>query len=87
MKINKNFILREIAGDYVIVPIGETAMEFNGMINVNETGAFLWKCLQEETSLDAMTEAMLKEYEVEKDEAKKDIEEFVSLLKEKKILD
>ena len=45
MRINKDFVLREIAGDYVIIPIGSTVLEFNGLITVNEVGAVLWKML------------------------------------------
>ena len=43
MKIDKQFILRQIAGDYVIIPAGKTTLEFNGLITVNEQGAFLWQ--------------------------------------------
>ena len=45
MIIDKQYILRQIAGDYVIIPTGKTTLEFNGMITVNEQGAFLWKKL------------------------------------------
>lgn len=41
MKVDKEFVLREIAGDYVIIPIGRTVLSFNGLITVNEIGAFL----------------------------------------------
>ena len=43
MKIQKEFVLREIAGDYVIIPTGKTVLTFNGLITVNEVGAELWK--------------------------------------------
>ena len=48
MKIDKNFVLREIAGEYIIIPTGRTALEFNGLITVNEVGMELWKMLQED---------------------------------------
>lgn len=87
MKINKEFILREIAGDYVIVPVGETAVQFNGMISVNETGAVLWKCLQEETDLEHMVQALTSEYDVSTDTAERDAEEFIALLRQHGILE
>lgn len=41
MKISKEFILREIAGEYILVPVGKTALTFNGLVTVNEVGAHL----------------------------------------------
>ena len=86
MKIEKEYILREIADDYIIVPVGKTAMEFNGMITVNETGAFLWKLLTKETTKEELLHAMLEEYEVSAEEAEADIDEFLQLLKDNQIL-
>ena len=45
MKIDRSFVLREIAGEYIIIPTGKTALEFNGLITVNEIGMELWKML------------------------------------------
>ena len=86
MKIEKEYILREIADDYIIVPVGKTAQEFNGMITVNETGAFLWKLLTKETTKEELLHAMLEEYEVSAEEAEADIDEFLQLLKDNQIL-
>lgn len=87
MKIEKEFILREIAGDYVLVPVGKTALTFNGMITVNEVGAFLWQNLQSETTMEQLIEAMLDEYEVDEDTARADVEAYIELLREHKILE
>jgi hypothetical protein len=87
MKIDKSFILREIAGDYVIVPTGETALQFNGLITVNEVGAFLWEKLQEEITEQELVEAVLAEYEVDADTAKKDVSEFLDYLVKGSILE
>ncbi|MBP3462723.1 MAG: PqqD family protein [Tyzzerella sp.] len=86
MKIEKEYILREIAGDYIIVPVGAAALEFNGMITVNETGAFLWEKLREGTTREELLHAMLEEYEVSEKEAEADIQEFLQMLQENKIL-
>lgn len=80
MKIEKEFILREIAGDYILVPVGSTALEFNGLLTVNEIGAFLWERLKKETTIDALTAAVLEEYEVDEGTARRDVEEFVASL-------
>ena len=86
MKIAKEYILREIAGDYIIVPVRAAALEFNGMITVNETGASLWEKLREGTTKEELLHAMLEEYEVSEKEAEADIQEFLQMLQKNKIL-
>lgn len=80
MKINKEYVLREIAGDYIIIPIGSTALEFNGLITVNEVGVTLWKMLQEEVTLDDLVQGVLAEYDVSEEVAREDIQEFLDEL-------
>ena len=65
MRVDKEFVLREIAGDYIIIPTGKTVLDFNGLITVNEVGASLWNMLQEEVSVDDLVAGILDEYEVE----------------------
>lgn len=86
MKIEKEFILREIAGDYVIVPTGQTALEFNGLITVNELGAFIWKQLQQDITEEELIQAILEEYEVDQETARHDVKEFLNKLTECRIL-
>ena len=45
IKIKDNFMLREVAGSYAVVPVGNASTSFKGMISLNETGAFLWRHL------------------------------------------
>ena len=45
MRINKNFILRQVVDTYVVLPIGQATVDFNGMVTLNESGAFLWRQL------------------------------------------
>lgn len=87
MQIRKDFILREIADEYILVPIGTTALDFNGLITVNEIGALIWRMLQEESSIDKIVEAILDEYEIDAKTAEKDVIEFVDYLKQNKIID
>lgn len=87
MKIEKEFILREIAGDYVIVPTGKTALDFNGLITVNELGAFIWERLSEDTTVEQIVAAILAEYDVDEATAKADTQEFLELLMDYHILE
>ena len=80
MRINKEFVLREIAGDYIIIPIGSTALEFHGLITVNEVGVALWKMLQEEVTFEDLVQGILTEYDVEENVAREDIQEFLDTL-------
>ena len=80
MRINKEFVLREIAGDYIIIPTGTTVLEFNGLITVNEVGVTIWNMLQEEVTMDELVQGVLAEYEVEEEVARKDIQEFLGEL-------
>ena len=59
MRVDDGFVLREIAGDYVIIPTGKTVLDFNGMITVNEVGVSIWKMLQEETTFENIVQGIL----------------------------
>ncbi len=86
MRIEKEFILREIVGDYVIIPTGSTILEFNGLITVNEVGVTLWNLLQKEVTMEELVEAVVAEYEVEEAVAKEDIQKFLDTLTKNGIL-
>ena len=80
MRINKEYVLREIAGDYIIIPVGATALEFNGLITVNEVGVTLWNMLQEEVTMEDLVQGVLAEYDVQEEVAREDIQEFLDEL-------
>ena len=86
MKLNGSFILREVVGEYVLIPTGETALQFNGIISLNPVGATIWKGLTEGKDKNALLEAILEEFEVSKEDAAADLDEFLELLREKKML-
>ena len=81
MKIKEGFLLRQVAGQTVVLPCGEE-MDLNMMINLNETGAFLWKLLQTETTEDALVAALLAEYDVDEKTARQAVAGFVAKLEE-----
>ena len=63
MKLKEGFMLTEIADETVAVPVGEAAERFRGIIRLNETAAFIVKRLQEETTREALIEALSEEYD------------------------
>ena len=80
MQIKSGFMLKEVAGTNVVVPIGENTVDFNAMITLNESGAFLWKELAEEKTLTQLVETMTAEYEVDSETAEKDINKFIETI-------
>ena len=86
MKIKKELVKRDIAGDTVLVPVGKTVYDSNGLFVLNDVGTFLWDMLPEAEGLDDLTEAVLREYEVGADEARRDIDAFLNKLQEMAII-
>ena len=83
LKIKDGFVVREILDSYMAVPVGERTKDVHGVIALNETGAFLWKMLEQDTSEDKLIASMVKEYEITEETAKDDIKEYLSFLREK----
>ena len=81
MRLIEGHILRRVHGNAVLVPPPEKDIGFNGMIAVNHTGEFVCKMLSEETDAESLAAALAKEYEIEEDRAKADIEVFLSELR------
>lgn len=86
LKLDKEYVLRQIGDDYVIVPVGKAVLGFNGMITVNETGAFLWEQLVKGTSKEGLLQTLIETYEVTQEEAERDIDEFLDVLYKNNIL-
>lgn len=86
MKIHGEYILREVVGEYVLVPVGDTALQFNGIISLNEVGACIWKQLQQNRSEEEILSAVLEEFDVSEEEAKQDLDEFLQRLQDAKLL-
>ena len=81
MKRNPEFLLKEVAGKQVLVPVGRAAAAFPGMITVNGSGKFIWELLSEEHSFDQVVEAITASYSVDAETAKKDANVFIERLR------
>lgn len=87
MKIKEGFAKRNIAGSEIVVPVGKKALEFNGMITLNESGAFFWDCLKEETTKEKIVKKVLEIYDVTPEKANDDVEKFITMLRENELLE
>ena len=87
MKIKNDFIVKEISGSTVVIPVGNRVADFNGMLKLNETGVFLFNLLKNDTTIDVLVQNLVDEYEVKKEKANEDVITFVNKLKEADIIE
>ena len=69
MIIKKGFMLRNVAGNNIVVAVGEASKHFSGVITLNETGAFLWNLLTVETTKEELLKSLLNEYDISEEVA------------------
>ena len=80
MKRNPGFLMRQVAGRYVLAPVGDTVKTFSGMITMNATGKFLWELLEQDQTVDSLAQALVDNYEVELEKAKADVTNYLEPL-------
>ena len=85
MKLKEGFMLKEVAGSYIVIPVGQ--VDFTAMITVNETGAFLWEQLMDGSSVEELCANMVQEYAIDEQTARRDIEAFLNILSDNGLLE
>ena len=80
-KQNKNFMLRQIDNETILVPIKDNVGDMNGIYNLNELGAFIWQNIKCKNSVADIKEMILHEFEVSESQAEADLNEFVNDLR------
>lgn len=87
MKITEGFLLRKVAGQSVVMPMGKKAFNFNRAITLNETAAFLWSVLEkEDVTKEELISKLTAEYDVDAVTAENDIDKFLNKLRENGLL-
>lgn len=86
MKIKESFILREIVGEYILIPVGETATKISGIISLSESGHLLYEKLLKGCKKEDLVKVILSEYEVEEEQATTDVEAFLEQMRQIGIL-
>lgn len=86
MKASDQFILRQIAGDSILIPAGEAALSVKGLIALSESGALLFRKLKDGCSREDLVAALTAEYEVSQEEAARDTEAFLDQMRQLNML-
>ena len=87
MKLKPNFELRDVCGEQVVIPCGIENVNFDSIIHLNETGAFLFKLLQQGAEREDLVSALLEEYDVAPDRAAKDVDVFIQKVRDADVLE
>lgn len=86
MKVNGNYVLKKVADSYIVVALGGDVVDLNTIISLNDTGAFIWKQLENDTTKEAIVVAMLGEYDVTEEQAETDVNAFIEKMTEAGLL-
>ena len=81
MEIKKQVILRSVAGEHMLIPVGETVFEYNGIFMISETGKLLWENITDGADENQLADLLVKEYGIDSDTATADVNEFLEMLK------
>ena len=79
MKLKEGFLLRQVAGETVVIPTGDD-LDLNMMITLNETGKFLWERLEQGAEQKDLVAELLAEYDVDEETARISVDRFVKKL-------
>lgn len=82
MKIKEGFILRKVGIQFVVAATGKASEHFNGMMRLNESGAFAFRLMQQGITEEELTTRLMEEYEVSEQTARKDVAAFTAALRE-----
>ena len=86
MKINGSFVLREVAGEWLAIPIGETALRFGGMIVLNPVSRVVWETLQQDVTEKDIVDAIVQRFDTTADEAQADVRGFLEQMKAESLI-
>lgn len=87
MKLKYEFVVRQIAGEYVLIPMGKSALAFSGMVTTNEVGAYICRRLAEPVSQEELLDGICGEFAVSRETAQEDMEQFLRMLRKVGLLE
>jgi len=87
LRIKAGFVIKEIAGNTVVFPVGDEAIKRKAIINLNKTGAFLWKELLQDITQEELVSKVVHQYLIDEELAKTDVANFINLLRKHELLE
>lgn len=81
MRVSNEFVLRQVADEYLLIPVGQAALRISGMISLTESGFLLYQKLANGCSREDLVQAILEEYEVDEQEAQRDVAAFLNKMR------
>lgn len=82
MRVNNGYVVKKIAGKYVVIPAGQNVVDYKNMLHINDTAAFIFECMKEDTDREDILAKMIEKYEAETEEDKtvlaNDLDEFIA---------
>ncbi len=86
MRISQQFMLRQVADEALVIPVGEAALAVRGLISLSESGSLLYRKLQGGATGEELVEVLLKEYEIDRETAQADTRDFLNQMRRMGIL-
>ncbi len=83
--LKPGYVLREIAGEHLAIPV--TAENSSDIVVLNPVSAILWEELETGRTIDELTDKICENFDINRDEAKADIVEFIESLVEKNVIE
>ena len=87
MKLRGEFVVRQVMDNTVVIPVGRTALDFNGMLMLNDVSKVIWECLEQDTDPEQIVTAVTDGFTVSAQEARADILEFLDKLRKLQMLE
>lgn len=87
MKIKEGITMRNIAGTNIIVSMAENRVNYKNMFSLNETGALLWRSLEQGAEREGLLQVLKNEYEVDDNTVIDDVDEFLNKLRSMDVLE
>lgn len=87
MKVSNEFVLRQVADEYLLIPIGQASLRISGMISLSESGVLLYRKLADGCGYEDLVRSLLEEYEVDEREARQDVTAFLNKMRALQMLE
>ena len=86
MEIKKKVIIRTVAGEHMLIPVGDTVFQYNGIFMLTDSGKLLWDKIREGAESEGLVKALIEEYEIDEATASKDVADFLKKLQSYEII-